>query len=174
MASKSRQAVREGRITWPSGEAMVEALTASVSECASRRLERMVSQAKDLFGQGRDPNEAYLEFDIGSLAGLLCMERNAAAEVLISYKDRPEDDRMAACVLVASALLSINQSDPHLARLELGEMLRAAKKDAGFSPMARLVLLCIADSATAMAESGEADTALVSLALSCMARLHRQ
>ncbi len=154
-------------------ELLIEALAGPASDSALRRLEDMVALAKSSFEQGRDPDEAYKEFDISSLAGLFMIDRKAASEALMHYRDKPGEDRITACVLVASAIVSLNNTDPHLARLCLAEILRASRKDAEFAPMAKFVMLSIADSANSMQQLGEADPALLSLGVCCMRRLIR-
>ncbi len=154
-------------------ELLVEALAGPAAESALRRLDDMVTLAKSSFEQGRDPDEAYKEFDISSLAGLFMIDRKAASEALMHFRDKPGEDRITACVLVASAILSVNSSDPHLARLCLGEILRASRRDAEYAPMAKFVMLSIVDSANSMQQLGEADPALISLGICCMRRLIR-
>jgi hypothetical protein len=171
MGETKTRAVREvpGRSPRARPDIIVEAV--SMHGSALGCLERLVGRAKAYFEAGRDPDEAYHGLDIAPLAALLSLDRLAAPASLSAFRDRPGEDRLAACMFISSAVVSVDRSDPHMARLILASISEKARKDPSLAPMARMVFLMIAETAADLEGTGDADASLVSLGELCARRI---
>lgn len=152
-------------------EALYELASSPVHDIAARTLQSMVKQAMDYFHENRDPNVVFEDFDVEKLANLFVWERKAAAEALATFRESPGEEKLSACMFVSTAVIGINGTDPHLARLILAEIIRKGKKDAEFMPLAKITLLSISEVVFSMAENEKVDDSLMKLAESCMKRL---
>lgn len=142
----------------------------SSSSAASETLASLVSQAIGHFEAGSDPDSVYREFDIGRFASIILLDRRSAANALYNFRGRSGEEKLAACMFVSTAIIAINDTDPHFARLSLAHIIRKGAGDQEFDPLSKIVLLSIAE--TAYGIEG-ADPTLVSLAQSCLKRLNQ-
>jgi hypothetical protein len=150
--------------------ARYDALLETLGSSASAHLDRLVEKALSHFEGGSNPNEVYRDFDIDGLAQIIAIDRRSAAEALSAFRDRPGEEKIAACMFVSMALIVINGTDPHLARLALGHITRKASQDSGFSDLSKIVLIGIAQTIYGMEEA--ADAGLISLANCCIRRIN--
>ncbi|HSB46558.1 MAG TPA: hypothetical protein VLD37_00980 [Candidatus Bilamarchaeum sp.] len=146
-----------------------EALLESLGSSPAGALERLVSLAMSHFEGGSDPNSVYTDFDIEGFAQTLALDRRSAAAALGAFVERTAEEKIAACMFVSMAIITVDGADPALSRMMLGHILRRASHDAEFSDLSKIVLMGIAETVSGMKDM--ADSSLVSLAASCMKRL---
>ena len=149
-------------------DALLEALRSS----SATALDDLVRQAMRHFNGGSDPDEIYKEFDIERFALILATDRRSGAEALSAFRGRDAEEKLAACMFVSTAIITINNTDPHLARLILAHIIRKSPGDEEFADLAKIVMLGIAQTVYGVPES-ELDPSLVALADSCLKRLNQ-
>jgi hypothetical protein len=145
-------------------KALHDAATANLAFSAMRCLGEMISLARGCLEEGIEADEAYKEFDMGRLAGILALDTRTAAEVLARYSG---EDLLMASVFIASAIMAVDGTDAVASRRIIGNLISAAEKDASLGPAVNFVLLTISDVGSSVPE----DQALSCLAACCARRL---
>lgn len=150
-------------------EALLELIT-NYQDSVNGALRRLVDKALEYFGEGRDPDECYRDFDLGRLGSLLALDRKGAAKALREFKGCAMEEKVSAGMFVSIAIVAIHPADPLMSRMIIAEILRASKGDPEMREMADVVLLAVAQAA---ADSGGGERPLSSLGVSCLKRLAR-
>ena len=167
MASERRVLAKEMRSEKKKFDALLETLRSS----SSYHLDSLVKKAMGHFQAGDDPNDVYVEFDVEKLAFSLALDRRSGAEALLPYRGKGIEEQLTASMFVSMAIITINGTDPHLARLVLGHILRKGAEDPEFSDLSKMVMLGIAQTVHSASESEPLDPSLLSLADACVRRL---
>ena len=171
MASERRVLEIDLRSKKPSArryDALLEALRSS----SATALDDLVRQAMRHFESGSDPDIVYKEFDVERFALILATDRKGGAEALSAFRGREENEQLAACMFLSTAIITINNTDPHLARLVLAQILRRAAGDAELEGLSNIVMLGIVHTAYSIPQP-ESEQSLMSLADCCVKRLNR-
>lgn len=149
-----------------------DAFSVSLAFATLKVLGNLIKKAKKDLEKGKTEYEVYHNFDVKALIDYLLFHRKVATDVLASYANSEEEDKIIASVFVASSIVCINSTNPLTARFILAEILNRADKDESFKHTAELVLHSIIDLADSISEyPGMDDThTLASLGDCCRRR----